>query len=178
MHIQQIAYANGTFLNSRYTQRPRVAKNSKKDQKTGPATIQNRKASFEYHFEDTFEAGIVLVGSEVKSLYLGRANLTDAYCQVKNDELFIFNLDIEPYAFSSNFQPERRRTRKLLMHKTEIANLERKSEQKGLTIVPYKIYFKGGKAKLAIALARGKKNYDKRETIKARDERRDLERDS
>jgi len=153
------------------------SKNSKKDKKTGPATIQNRKASFEYHFEDTFEAGIVLVGSEVKSLYLGRANLTDAYCQVKNGELFLYSLDIEPYEYSSAFQHERRKTRKLLMHKSEIENLERKFEQKGLAIIPFKVYFKGGKVKVAIALARGKKMFDKRETIKARDEQRDLDRE-
>lgn len=153
------------------------AKNSKKKENKGPATIQNRKASFEYHFEETFEAGVVLVGSEVKSLFLGRANLTDAYCQVKNNELFIFNFDIEPYEFSTAFQPDRRRPRKLLMHRNEIGQLQRKSEQKGLSIIPFKIYFKNGKAKIAIALGRGKKLYDKREAIKSRDEKRDLDRD-
>lgn len=152
------------------------SKDSKKNQKSGPATIQNRKASFEYHFEDTVEAGIVLVGSEVKSLFLGRANLTDAYCQVKAGELFLFNLDIEPYEFSAAFPHERRRARKLLMHRNEIDQLQRKSDQKGLALVPYKIYFKDGKAKVAVALARGKKTYDKRESIKERDEKRDLER--
>lgn len=153
------------------------AKNSKKEQNKGPATIQNRKASFDYHFEETFEAGIVLVGSEVKAIYNGRANLTDAYCQVKEDELYIFNLDIEPYEFTAAFQPDRRRSRKLLMHRAEIFQLQKKSEQKGLALVPFKIYFKNGKAKVAIALARGKKNYDKRESIKAKDEKRDLDRD-
>ncbi|QYK53431.1 MAG: SsrA-binding protein SmpB [Fimbriimonadaceae bacterium] len=152
------------------------AKNSKAGEKKGPATIQNRKASFDYHFEDTVEAGIVLIGSEVKSLFLGRANLTDAYCIVKDDELWLHNLDIEPYEFAHKFGHERRRTRKLLMHRKEIDQLRRKSEEKGLALVPYKIYFKDGKAKVGIALGRGKKTYDKRETIKARDEKRELER--
>jgi SsrA-binding protein len=153
-----------------------VAKNSKDKQKSGPATIQNRKAAFEYHFEDTYEAGIALQGSEVKSLFLGRANLTDAYCQVKEGEIYLLSLDIEPYEFANAFGHDRRRTRKLLMHKKEIELLRRKSEEKGLTIIPFKIYFKDGKAKVAIALARGKKTYDKRDTIKARDEQRDLDR--
>lgn len=152
------------------------AKNSKAGEKKGPATIQNRKASFDYHFEDTVEAGIVLIGSEVKSLFLGKANLTDAYCQVKDNELWLHSLDIEPYEFANKFGHERRRTRKLLMHRKEIEQLRRKTEEKGLTLVPYKLYFKDGKVKVAIALGRGKKSYDKRDTIKARDERRDLER--
>ena len=115
---------------------------------------------------------------ENDSLYLGRANLTDAYCAVKDGEMWLFNLDIEPYTFTTAFQPNRRRDRKLLMHKKEIEALRRKSEEKGLALIPSKIYFKSGRAKIAIAVARGKKLYDKRETIKEKDQRRDLERES
>lgn len=153
-----------------------MAKSKTKQEPAGPKTIQNRKARFDYHILDEFEAGIVLVGSEVKSLYNGRANLTDAYCRVINDELWLMQLDIEPYKFSSNFQPERRKDRKLLMHKREILVLERKSIEKGFSILPLEIYFKNGKAKAKIALARGKANYDKREAIAKNDTRRELER--
>ncbi len=149
-----------------------MAKKGKDAGPKGPATIQNRKASFDYHFEETHEAGIVLQGSEVKSLFLGRASLTDAYCRVVNGELWLFSFDIEPYAFTTSYRPERRRDRKLLMHKKEIEQLRRKSEEKGLALVPFKVYFKEGKAKVAVALARGKKMYDKRESIKEKDERR------
>lgn len=153
-----------------------MAKAKSKEEPKGPATIQNRKASYEYEFVDTFEAGIVLVGSEVKSLFAGKANLTDAYCQVVKGELWIFNLDIEPYSHSSHYRQERRRDRKLLMHRREIDQLERKFMEKGLALIPYKVYFKGGKAKVGIALGRGKKQYDKRESIKEKDQRRDMDR--
>jgi len=153
-----------------------MAKAKTKEAPKGPATISNRKASFEYEFVDTYEAGIVLVGSEVKSLFLGRANLTDAYCQVVNNELWLFNLDIEPYAHTVHFAQARRRERKLLMHRKEINLIQRRSQEKGLAIVPHRIYFKNGKVKVAIALARGKKQYDKRESIKEKDQRREMER--
>ena len=149
-----------------------MAGKKKDDRPAGPATIQNRKASFDYHFEETHEAGIVLQGSEVKSLFLGRANLTDAYCRVVSGELWLFNLDIEPYKFTTSYRPDQRRERKLLMHKKEIEQMRRKAEEKGFALVPFKIYFKEGKAKVAIAVARGKKMYDKRESIKEKDERR------
>lgn len=154
-----------------------AGKAGKKQEKAGPATIQNRKAFFDYEFVETFEAGVALVGSEVKSLYLGRANLVDAYCRVSDGELFLIGLDIEPYAHSSAFQHDRRRDRKLLMHRREIDALQRKMQEKGLTLIPFRVYFKGGRAKVALALARGKRQYDKRETIKERDERRHLDRD-
>ncbi|MCU0315978.1 MAG: SsrA-binding protein SmpB [Fimbriimonadaceae bacterium] len=153
------------------------SKGQKKSESKGPATISNRKAGFDYIFEEHFEAGIVLVGSEVKSLFLGRANLTDGYCRVVSDELWLFQLDIEPYAYASHYAPERRRDRKLLMKRKEIDLIRRKTEEKGLALIPTRIYFKGGKAKVNIALARGKKNYDKRESIKEKDQRRDQERD-
>lgn len=153
-----------------------MAKSKTKQEPAGPKTVQNRKARFEYHILEEYEAGIVLSGSEVKSLYNGRANLTDAYCRVVNEELWIFNLDIEPYKFSSNFQPERRQDRKLLMHKKEILVIERKFMEKGFSIVPLEIYFKNGKAKVKIALARGKALYDKRESIAKKDTQREMDR--
>ena len=154
----------------------RMAKSKTKQEPAGPKTIQNRKARFDYQILEEFEAGIVLAGSEVKSLYNGRANLTDAYCRVINDELWICNLDIEPYKYSNNFQPERRMDRKLLMHKREIVVIERKSLEKGFTILALEIYFKNGKAKVKIALGRGKALYDKRESIAKKDTRREMER--
>ena len=151
------------------------SKGAKKDEKKGPATIQNRKASFDFEFVDTYEAGIALVGTEVKSLYLGRANLTDAYCLVKEGEIWLHSMDVEPYDKSSHFAHERRRDRKLLMHKREIAVIKRKSQEKGLTIIPYRVYFnEKGRVKVAVALARGKREYDKREAIKKQDTRREL----
>lgn len=151
-------------------------KGADKKQDQGPATIQNRKAGFDYEFLQTFEAGIVLIGSEVKSIYQGRANLTDAYCQVKDGELWMINSEVEPYTHSTYFQPERRRDRKLLMHRREIDLIERRASEKGLTIVPTKMYFSNGKVKVQIALARGKKSYDKREAIAKKEARREAER--
>lgn len=136
-----------------------------------PAMIQNRRARFDYHFIETYEAGVVLAGSEVKSLYLGRAHLTDAYCRIQGGELFLMNLDIEPYEKAAHFQPDRRRDRKLLMHRKEIDTLDRKSQEKGLAIIPSRIYFKNGRVKVEVALARGKAQYDKRDKI-AKDEAR------
>jgi len=151
-------------------------KNADKKQDQGPATIKNRKAGFDYEFLQTFEAGIVLIGSEVKSIYQGRANLTDAYCQIKNGELWLINSDVEPYTHSTYFQPERRRDRKLLMHRKEIALIDRRSSEKGLTIIPTKMYFAHGKVKVQIALARGKRSYDKREALAKKETRREAER--
>ncbi len=153
-----------------------MAKKGAAKESRAPASINNRRARFDYHFLDTFEAGIVLAGSEVKSLFLGRAHLTDAFCKVSDGELFLINLDIEPYEKAANFQPERRRDRKLLMHRREINNLDRKSMEKGLTIIPSRIYFKNGKVKVEIALARGKAQYDKRDKIAKDDARREVER--
>jgi len=153
-----------------------MAKAKAKAEQKGPATIQNRKASYEYEFLDTYEAGIVLVGSEVKSLFLGKANLTDAYCQVVGGEMWVFNLDIEPYSHTVHYGQARRRERKLLLHRKEIDLIARKSQEKGLALIPFRVYFKGGKVKVEIALARGKKQYDKRDSIKEKDQRREMER--
>lgn len=151
------------------------SKGAKKDEKKGPATIQNRKASHDYEFVDTYEAGIALVGTEVKSLYLGRANLVDAYCEVRDRELWLLSMDVEPYDKSTHFVHERRRDRKLLMHRREIDLIKRKSQEKGLTIIPTRVYFnEKGRVKVAIALARGKRQYDKREALKKQETRREM----
>lgn len=134
--------------------------------------IQNRKAKFDYEILETFETGIVLKGTEIKSIRLGKANLKDSYCIIKNNEIFILNMHISSYEFGNIFNHEETRTRKLLMHKKEILKLKNNLQLNGLTIIPLKLYFKKNKAKLLIALARGKHNYDKRETIKKRDEER------
>ena len=153
-----------------------MAKSKTKQEPTGPKTIQNRKARFEYQILDEFEAGIVLVGSEVKSLYNGRGNLTDAYCRIINEEMFLVQLDIEPYTHTTTFQHERRRDRKLLMHKREIQVIERKSLEKGYSIVPLEVYFKKGKVKVKIFLGRGKALYDKRESLMKKDTKREMDR--
>jgi SsrA-binding protein len=153
-----------------------MAKAKAKNEPQGPKVIQNRKARYEYAILDEYEAGLVLVGSEVKSLYNGRANLTDGFCRVLNDELWLFNLDIEPYSHSTRFQHERRRDRKLLLHRKEIDTIDRKSREKGFSIIPLEIYFNKGKAKVKIGLARGKSNFDKRDSIADRETKREIER--
>lgn len=142
----------------------------------GPKVLQNRRARFDYELLQTFEAGIALAGSEVKSIWRGKVNMTDAFCQVKDGELWLFNLDIEPYEHSSHFQPERRRDRKLLLHRKEIDLIQRRAQEKGLTIVPTKLYFKNGRVKVEVALARGKREYDRREQIAKDDARREVDR--
>ncbi len=153
-----------------------MAKAKTKKEATGPKTIQNRKARYDYHILAEFEAGMVLVGSEVKSLFNGKGNLTDGYCRVVNDEMWLMNVDIEPYDKATYFAHERRRDRKLLLHRKEIIQIERKSMEKGFSIVPLEIYFKKGKAKVKIAMVRGKADYDKRETIAKRDTKREIDR--
>jgi SsrA-binding protein len=137
---------------------------------------KNRKARHNYFIEDTYEAGMVLLGTEVKSLRLGRANLKDSYARIKKGEVFVHQIHISayPFAFYGNHDPLRKR--KLLLHKDEIKKLYGKVNEKGLSLIPLKLYFQNGKVKLTIALAKGKRKYDKRETIRRRDEKRDLER--
>ena len=137
---------------------------------------ENRKARHNYFIEDTYEAGMVLLGTEVKSLRLGRVNLKDSYARIKNGEVFVhqIHISIYPFAYYGNHDPLR--IRKLLLHKDEINKLYGKVNEKGFSLVPLKIYFQNGKAKLTLALARGKRQYDKREAIRRRDEQRDLER--
>ncbi|HBH60764.1 MAG TPA: SsrA-binding protein [Nitrospiraceae bacterium] len=136
----------------------------------------NRKAYHDYHIQETYEAGMSLLGTEVKSLREGRANLKDSYAIIKDGELFLFNCHISPYSHGNIQNHDPLRTRKLLLHKKEISKLWGKISQQGLTLIPLKIYFKGGKAKVAIGLAKGKKQYEKRESIKEREAKREIER--
>ena len=136
----------------------------------------NKKAYHDFFIEDTFEAGIVLTGSEVKSARLGQVNLKDSYAVIKNGELLLLGLHISPYEKGSFFNPDARRTRKLLMHKKEIQKLRQKTEQKGYTIVVTKLYFKQALLKAEVALARGKELHDKRETLKRRQQEMDIKR--
>ena len=137
---------------------------------------ENRKARHEYFLEDQYEAGMMLTGTEVKSLRMGRANLKDSYARIVNGEVFVYQLHISPYPFAYYNNHEPLRPRKLLLHNYEIRKLVGKINEKGLSLIPLRLYFKKGKAKMLLALARGKRKYDKRETIRKRDENRDLER--
>jgi SsrA-binding protein len=137
---------------------------------------QNRKARYDYFIEDELEAGLVLKGTEVKSLRLGKANLKDAYARVKDGEVYVYQMHIGPYPFAYYDNHDPLRPRKLLLHKREIKRLYGKVNEKGFTLVPLKIYFKDGKVKITLALVRGKRKYDKREAIRRRDEKREMER--
>ena len=137
---------------------------------------ENRKASHDFFIEETYEAGIELKGTEVKSLRTGKANLKDAYCFIRDGEIFVTNMHISPYEKGNRFNQEPKRNRKLLMHKREIMRLWGKTRDGGLTIVPLKIYFnETGKAKIEIALAKGKKKYDKRRDMADKDAKREIE---
>lgn len=135
----------------------------------------NKKAFHDYFIEERYEAGLVLSGSEVKSLRMGKANLQDAYARVLNDEVWLLGAHISPYAAASYLNHEATRTRKLLLHRKEIQRLIGKTTQKGLTLVPLRLYWKDGRAKIEIGLARGKRAYDKRETTKRREAAREIE---
>ncbi|MCX4367512.1 MAG: SsrA-binding protein SmpB [Clostridia bacterium] len=136
----------------------------------------NKKAYHDYFIDSTYETGIVLVGSEVKSIRLGGVNLKDSFCIIKNGEIFILNMHVSPYEKGSYFNEDPRRTRKLLMKRAEIDKLLGKVSAKGYTLVPTKIYFKGGLVKVEVGLARGKELHDKRDSIKEKDMKRDLQR--
>jgi SsrA-binding protein len=138
---------------------------------------QNRKARHDYLILETWEAGIVLQGTEVKSLRVGKANLKDSHARVENGEVTLFEFHISPYEKGGYANHNPVRPRKLLLHKKEIRKLTGKVEEKGLTLVPLKVYFKEGKAKVELALARGKKQYDRRADIAKRDANRDMERE-
>ncbi len=139
--------------------------------------MTNRKARHDYHILETVEAGLVLTGTEVKSLRGGRASLSDAFARIEQGEVFLYNMHISPYSHGNRFNHEPLRTRKLLLHKEEIRRLIGKTREQGLTLIPLKVYFNDqGWAKLELALARGKKKWDKREAIAQRDVRRQVER--
>lgn len=137
---------------------------------------ENRKARHDYHIHETYETGLVLTGTEVKSLRAGKANLKDSYARIENGEMVLHHLHISPYEQGNQFNHEPLRTRKLLMHKAEIMKLFGKTREKGYALVPIKLYFSRGKAKLELALATGKKNYDKRQDLAERDARREMDR--
>ncbi|MCG3142611.1 MAG: SsrA-binding protein [Anaerolineae bacterium] len=136
----------------------------------------NRKAFHDYFVQETFEAGIALTGTEIKSVRAGALNLRDAYAQVRGGELWLENVHISPYEQGNRFNVDPYRTRKLLMHRKEINRLMGRAQEKGLTIVPLRVYLKKNRAKVEIALVKGKRQYDKRETISQRDAAREIER--
>ena len=136
---------------------------------------QNRKARHDYHIDDVYEAGLVLTGTEVKSLRAGHANLQDSYARVEDGEAWLHGMHVKPYEFSrAELDPVRRR--KLLLHHHEIDEVARKTAEKGLTLVPLRVYFKDGRCKVEIGLAKGKRNYDKRQVLAERDAKRETER--
>ena len=136
--------------------------------------ILNRKARYDYELLDKFEAGIVLTGTEIKSIRNGQANLKDSYAIIKNNEAYLLNMHISEYKQGNQFNHDETRTRKLLLHKNEIKKINDKVSIKGLTLVPVKLYFVKGKAKIELAIARGKHTFDKKETIKQRDIEREV----
>ena len=139
--------------------------------------INNRKAKYDYEILSTIECGIVLTGTEIKSIRNGNANLKDSYAVIKGNEVFILGMHISEYKEGNIFNHDEKRTRKLLLHKKEILKLFNKVELDGNTLVPIKLYFKGNKAKILLGLAKGKKTYDKRETIKERDINREIKKE-
>jgi SsrA-binding protein len=137
---------------------------------------QNRKARHDYFILDTYEAGMVLLGTEVKSLRLGRGNLKDSYARIQGGEVFLHNMHIGAYPFAAHGNHDPLRVRKLLLHKDEIKRLTGKVQEKGQTLIPLDVYFRGGRAKLTLALTKGKRKYDKRQAIRKREEARELQR--
>lgn len=146
------------------------------DNQNSTPTIKNRKARHEYDVEETYEAGIVLKGTEVKSLRQGKASIQEAFAYIVDGEVWLRDMYIKPYSHGSYANHDERRKRKLLLNKREIAEIDKAITQKGYTLVPLKIYFKQGYAKVLLGIARGKKKYDKREDIKERDVKRELDR--
>ncbi len=139
--------------------------------------VKNRRASFEYFFLETYECGIQLVGSEVKALRLGDANITDAFCTFEGDDLVLRNMTIQPFEKAKNYAHEPKRDRRLLLHRTELNKLQRKLKDQGVTMVPVRVYFNAkGLVKVEVALAKGKKTYDKRDSLKEKDIKRDMDR--
>lgn len=145
--------------------------------KKSPVSIRNKKASFEYFFVETYTAGIVLTGTEIKSIRQGKASLVDSYCYIHNGEIWVKGMNISPYFFGSYNNHEAKRDRKLLLTKKEIHKLQEATKQVGFTIVPTLVFIDAkGRAKVDIALAKGKKEYDKRQTLKEKEDRREMDR--
>lgn len=145
--------------------------------KTGNSTLaENRKARHDYFIEEVYEAGIELVGTEVKSIRGGKANLKDSYAEVRNNEIFVCNMHISPYEQGNIFNKDPLRDRKLLLHKKEILKLQQFTTQAGYTLIPLSLYLKNGRVKVSLAVAKGKKNYDKRDSMLEKAAKRDIER--
>ena len=151
-----------------------MAEKVEKDAKESVA--RNKRARHDYHIIDTWEAGMVLTGSEVKSLRNGKANIADSYAIVKDGEVFLLNLHISPYEQASHFNHEPTRTRKLLLHRKEIDRLAREVAEQGLTLIPLSLYFSNGNVKVELGLARGKRTYDKRQDLAKREAAREVDR--
>jgi len=158
------------MMKDKNTEKPPRDPNAKK------MIATNRRARFEFEIEETFDAGLKLVGTEVKSLRAGRLNFQDSFCRIEGTEVWLYNLNIPHYEMGNRNNVEEKRKRKLLLHKYQILEMRAKAEQKGLTIVPLALYFQRGFAKIEIALARGKKLYDKRESIAEKDQEREARR--
>ena len=145
--------------------------------KKSPVSIRNKKASFEYFFVDTYTAGIVLTGTEIKSIRMGKASLVDTFCYIHNGEIWVKGMNISPYFYGSYNNHESKRDRKLLLNKKEIHNLQEDTKQVGFTIIPTLLFIDDhGRAKLDIALCRVKKEFDKRQTLKEKEDRREMDR--
>ncbi len=153
-----------------------MSKSKADPKKPGRLVCQNKKAYHDYEIVETMEAGMVLLGTEVKSLREGRANLKDSYAKIRKGEVFLYGLHISPYSHASYDNHEPERVRKLLLHAFEIKRLLGKTQEKGFSLIPLKVYFNKGRAKVELALARGKKLYDKRESIKRKEENREMDR--
>src|SRR3954468_22847097 len=144
--------------------------NEKTERELAQANIaENRKAFHDFHLLETFEAGVVLLGTEVKAIREGRVNLRDSFARLEGGEVYLFNVNISPYSHRGYVDHEPLRRRKLLLHRDEIRKLIRKTVERGMTLVPTRLYFKNGRVKVSVSLAKGKKEYDKRETIKRRE---------
>jgi SsrA-binding protein len=144
---------------------------------TEQTIVLNRRARHEYAVEETLEAGIVLTGTEIKSIRAGRVNLVDAYARIEHGEAWLIGAHIAPYEQGNRYNHEPRRVRKLLLHRDQIAELVGRTQAKGQTVIPLRLYIRDGRAKLELGIARGKKTHDKRRTIAERDQRREIERE-
>jgi SsrA-binding protein len=142
----------------------------------GKVVAQNKKANHDYFIEETYEAGIVLQGTEIKAIRAGKINLRDSFARIYKGELYLYNAHVSPYEQGNRFNHEPLRTRKLLLHKKQIAKLIGETKETGVTLVPIKVYLKNGFAKVLIGLGKGKKNYDKRDDLKKKEAKRDIER--
>lgn len=157
-------------------QAPPRSEEQERDRNAKKIVMYNRRARFEYEIMESYEAGMVLVGTEVKSLRNGRANLQDAFCRIEQGELWLYNMHITPYELGNRYNVEPLRKRKLLLHASQIREMQAEVEQKGLTVIPLALFFQRGFAKLEIAIGRGKKLHDKRESIAERDQQREARR--